>query len=183
MKLKKIVLIVLLLILFSFTADATRLDEEIKDIVDRTNQGFLSSSMSFISMTADTSTKYQLLAIMPNSDLRTDMQFGLLASHTASESIKYVVGRTRPRTGKNELQPFSGHKSFPSGHATGAFSIATAISENYPEYKNYAYLWSSLVAVSRLYEDAHWFSDVVAGAALGHYVTKFVMDYRLTWEF
>ena len=51
-------------------------------------------------------------------------------------SLKYAVGRVRPNTAANAFQfkPFSNNQSFPSGHASQAFAVATAIAENYPAW-------------------------------------------------
>ena len=49
-------------------------------------------------------------------------------------SMKYAIGRVRPNTATRtfEFKPFSNNQSFPSGHASQAFAVATAIAENYP---------------------------------------------------
>jgi hypothetical protein len=51
-------------------------------------------------------------------------------------TVKYVVGRVRPDAATHtfEFKPFSANQSFPSGHASQAFVVATAIAENYPSW-------------------------------------------------
>ena len=56
--------------------------------------------------------------------------------------------------------------SFPSGHATSAFSAAALLSEDDALWPLY-YLIAVIVASSRVYVKMHHASDVVAGAALG----------------
>ncbi|MFW6269745.1 MAG: phosphatase PAP2 family protein, partial [Bacillota bacterium] len=73
-------------------------------------------------------------------------------------------------------------KSFPSGHATGSFATATVLANHYPELGKFAYTWASLVAISRMYEDAHWFSDVVVGSAIGYFTARQTLGLRLTWS-
>jgi len=62
-----------------------------------------------------------------------------------------------------------GH-SFPSGHTTAAVAVATVVAEEWhgvPGVAVAAYGLAGLVGVSRINDDAHWASDVVAGAVLG----------------
>jgi len=78
-------------------------------------------------------------------------------------SIKYAVGRERPN--KSNMQ------SFPSGHATDGFMIATVIQRHYGNKAGvFGYTFATLMAYSRLKIDKHWMSDVVAGAALGYII-------------
>lgn len=77
--------------------------------------------------------------------------------------------------------PFDGfhNNSFPSGHTSVAFAAATVLSAYYKDH-----LWvgitsfslAGLVAVSRNYDDKHWASDVVAGAALGYAIGRLVYN-------
>ena len=56
--------------------------------------------------------------------------------------------------------------SFPSGHASAAFTAATILSEGDPWWPLY-YAVAAVVASSRTYVKIHHASDVVAGAATG----------------
>ncbi len=90
----------------------------------------------------------------------------------ATGAIKLAVGRVRPEDAAAEpdaYRPFSGHASFPSGHAALAFAAATALDrETEAGWVPWvAYPIAGLVGWSRVRDDRHWTSDVVAGAALG----------------
>ena len=100
---------------------------------------------------------------------------GLIASAISGAIIapvlKYAVGRVRPRDTEKtfEFHPFSGNSSFPSGHATEAFTVASVISTHYPAVwvRVVSYGTAALVGYARIHHQAHFFSDVVAGATLG----------------
>jgi membrane-associated phospholipid phosphatase len=85
---------------------------------------------------------------------------------------KRVIGRARPNQGEgaDSFHPFNTHyESFPSGHATQAFAVASVISAHSDNlWVNIsAYTLASFVGYARIYHDAHWLSDVSAGALIG----------------
>lgn len=62
----------------------------------------------------------------------------------------------------------SDNLSFPSGHSVVAFTGAELMRLDYGNaIGSGAYVFSSAVAVSRLYAGRHWLSDILAGAGLG----------------
>jgi membrane-associated phospholipid phosphatase len=115
----------------------------------------------------------------------------------AMESLlKLLSGRQRPSFyNPNSLEaepkfngPFSSGKdvngnrinsSFPSGHTTVAFAAATVFAM---EYKNHpivpiiSYSAATLIGLSRITENKHWITDVVAGAALGYLTGRQVVN-------
>jgi len=106
----------------------------------------------------------------------------LIASGMVTPALKYVAGRSRPRenNGITHFRPFSGASSFPSGHTTQAFAVASVISTHYEEtwVKCSAYTVAGLVGVARSYHDAHFASDVLAGALIGTLVGQSVVAYN-----
>ncbi len=83
--------------------------------------------------------------------------------------IKSFFRRRRPRTeGFVHRLPVRRPRtsSFPSGHATSAFSAAALLSEDDALWPLY-YAIAAVVATSRVYVKMHHASDVVAGAVLG----------------
>lgn len=121
--------------------------------------------------------------LMDNDEARAlwvDAGIATVLSQLAIYPVKMVVGRDRPADGQGtrDFSPFSGNDSFPSGHATQAFAIASVISAHVdsPWAGGAAYGVASLVALSRLYTRDHFSSDVVAGALIGSTIGKAVVQ-------
>ena len=79
-------------------------------------------------------------------------------------------------TTKVERPDKSAFNSFPSGHTANAFAGAEFL---WQEYKNFSiwygisgYLVATGTGLFRIYNDRHWFTDVVAGAGIGILSTK-----------
>ncbi|MBI5437034.1 MAG: phosphatase PAP2 family protein [Nitrosomonadales bacterium] len=106
----------------------------------------------------------------------------LIASGIVTPVLKYATGRSRPRETPDiaHFRPFSGAASFPSGHTTQAFAVASVISAYYDEtwVKCSSYTVAGLVGVARSYHDAHFASDVLAGALIGTLVGQSVVAYN-----
>lgn len=100
-------------------------------------------------------------------------QDGFAASVIASGAItplmKAAFGRRRPSETTGTVDFGQGGASFPSGHTTQAFAVASVIASHYDSIwvKVGAYTLAGLVGWSRMEEKAHYASDVVAGALIG----------------
>ncbi|SPD73556.1 conserved hypothetical protein [uncultured Desulfobacterium sp.] len=100
------------------------------------------------------------------------------AATGTTELIKKRVNRWRPDGSDNE--------SFPSGHATSAFSLSTLSNRNLdsiemPKKLRRTFQVGNLliatgVGWARIEGKKHYPSDVLAGAALAHFFTAFVHD-------
>ena len=79
----------------------------------------------------------------------------------------------------NEQRPHGdGGGSFPSGHTSLAFSMATALAEYHPKYQLLAYGTAAAIGAARVEVGAHYWHDVVAGGALGYFTTKYFMHHH-----
>lgn len=102
----------------------------------------------------------------------------LLLAGASAGALKLGVGRERPNEnpGAYDFDPLSGHGSFPSGHVTLAFALATSLADEIRR------TWATVglygvaagVAWSRVYDREHWLSDAAGGAALGIVSAKLV---------
>lgn len=98
--------------------------------------------------------------------------------------VKQITHRHRPY--QDEIPdhtiwegPFADihYNSFPSGHSTAAFSLATVFALEYSHtvwVPALAYTLAAGTAVSRLYDNDHWASDVVIGSAIGFVTGRFM---------
>ena len=103
--------------------------------------------------------------------------FSIGVAGAATLALKQAIGRARPDDSPGDaarFRPFSGDDAFPSGHATVAFALASATCAEWraPLVPWIAYPLASLTAWSRVRDDRHWTSDVVAGAALGAWTAR-----------
>ena len=109
---------------------------------------------------------------------------GLAINTLVTQGLKYTINRERPYDKYPLLiYPYEieRSKSFPSGHTSTAFSVATSLALQYKKWYVVvpAYAWASSVGYSRLYLGEHYPTDVLAGAAIGagsawlsHYIKK-----------
>jgi membrane-associated phospholipid phosphatase len=102
-----------------------------------------------------------------------------LISGVIVTGLKFFTGRARPyaTSSGSYFHPFSfksRYHSFPSGHASSAFAVATIIADQSENLSVdiLAYSLASMAALSRVHEDKHWASDILIGAAIGYFVSK-----------
>ena len=108
---------------------------------------------------------------------------GILMAVCLSTYLKYLVNRPRPYVTYPDLdnQQVPIGPSFPSGHTTASFALATTLSIQFPKWYVIvpAYTWASAVAYSRMHLGVHYPGDVLGGMVLGsgsailsHYLNK-----------
>ena len=115
---------------------------------------------------------------------------------------KNILGRARPYNDVNNPFNFKlgrgfpddRYRSFPSGHTAAAFAVAAAVTAEaghiWPDVKPYAgpvlYTGAALVGISRMYNNRHWASDVVGGAAIGyltgHALIRYLYSHNTTLD-
>jgi membrane-associated phospholipid phosphatase len=120
----------------------------------------------------------------------------LLVGQATASVIKIAVGRQRPYVDPPNASSYgflrgrkgTQYKSFPSGHTVAAFAAAAAVtsetSHNAPNttwiVAPIMYGGAALVGVSRMYNNAHWASDVIIGAGIGTFAGLKVVRFNDT---
>ena len=119
-----------------------------------------------------------------NNDYRA-RETGLLSAEALIDSViteaalKGITQRARPMDGGERSEFFDGGSSFPSGHSTQAWAVATVIANEYKHRRAVqiaAYGIAGAVSVARFTAHKHYLSDVLAGSALGYGIGKFVFN-------
>ena len=103
----------------------------------------------------------------------------LVNSMIAGGALKMITQRARPAAGRERSEFFDGGASFPSGHSTQAWAVATVIAHEYkdrPAVQIAAYGIATAVSVARFTGHKHYLSDVLAGSALGYSIGRFVYN-------
>lgn len=110
---------------------------------------------------------YVGLGFIPGIKTRSNFKQRLMAGVTAYaamavavNAMKYTFKHPRPGSGTRN--------SFPSGHSATAFTGAELMRIEYGNYIGCAgYAVALTVGVLRIYNDRHWITDVLGGAAIG----------------
>jgi membrane-associated phospholipid phosphatase len=108
--------------------------------------------------------------------------------------LKGFAGRARPFQGIDSPHDFQfargfrkrDYRSFPSGHSIAGFAAASAVTSEtnrwWPKSTWYVapvmYGGATLIGFSRMYNNKHWASDVVMGAAIGTFAGLKVVRYH-----
>jgi hypothetical protein len=135
-----------------------------------------------------------LLASQLTKDRERQTTYKLAATATVETGIitallKEATDRRRPfeKAALEEDPDFpSEFDSFPSGHSSAAFAVFTVLAEQDPENRRLYKGIAITVAVSRVYLEKHYISDVVVGALIGEFVARYTVRHKrglLNWRF
>lgn len=164
-----------------YVAPAQNIDSELLSDINAREYPQWDRAMDYTS-----SSVYPALAIAPASLLITglatknkDLQrsavktcIGLGINTLVTTGLKYGINRSRPYETYPDLiikRTSTGPYSFPSGHTSYAFSLATSATLATKKWYVAApcYLYAGTVGYSRMRLGAHYPSDVLAGALIG----------------
>jgi hypothetical protein len=101
-----------------------------------------------------------------------------LNSLLITEGIKYIAGRNRPLENDGTGRFLNGGSSFPSGHSSTAWAIASVIAREYPGplTQLLAYGGAAAISAARVTGRQHFTSDVLVGGAIGWFVGRQVYN-------
>ena len=125
----------------------------------------------------------RLAGSRPWSEIGLRATEAIVLSGAATAVLKGVIGRQRPYVDIHDSHYYvfgagfgnDSMSSMPSGHTTAAFAFAASVTDEVHYYWPKQTWWvatltyGSAVAVgmARIYSNAHWTSDVIAGAGVG----------------
>jgi hypothetical protein len=169
-------------------------DAPVRDFMRRQTPGnsFLGTVENFGQPYAfDLMATYYLVGVISDDEKTIRVSQDLIAASMVTaginQTIKTATSRSRPRDnqGTGDFQGYTqiqNNSSFPSGHATEAFTLAAVLSAHYEEtwVSVTTYSIAGLVGVARMYHDAHFASDVTASALIGIFVGKSIVSHNST---
>ena len=102
-----------------------------------------------------------------------------LIERTVYFVLKNSLKRNRPEAALKNFRSIitpSDQFSFPSGHTSAAFMMATLLGYHFPPLIIPLYCWATLVGCSRVVLGVHFPTDILVGAALGIGTALFSLD-------
>jgi len=100
------------------------------------------------------------------------------ALYLLSSSLMAITVQATKRITRLPRPSGEGYNAFPSGHTATAFVGAEFLHQEYkdqsPWYGMAGYAMAAMVGYMRIYNNRHWFRDIVAGAGIGMGITKLV---------
>ena len=159
-------------------------DQEIFDFLNEyplINSEIVIDSLNMLGDVRFQSVASLLLALSGN-EVGEELLYAIGLTGLNTFVLKTLTGMARPKMGEGPI--FTGigfaddYFAFPSGHTSSSFAVATVLAEYYPEYSWLFYSAASLIGLARIYSDEHWPSNVIFGAALGHFSARLILNYE-----
>ena len=152
--------------------------ENIQDGINDAFPDFSSNADDFLLFVpALTMYTADLLKVESKNDAFTQTKYLLIsgiATNIVTYGIKHLTNETRPN-GEDEL-------SFPSGHTSTAFVMATVLFHEFKDTKPVlaysGFVFASATGVLRVLNNEHWTSDVLVGAGIGIMITDLVYRFE-----
>ncbi|MCE1245145.1 MAG: phosphatase PAP2 family protein [Firmicutes bacterium] len=139
---------------------------------------FWKNNGSWLSSIADGFAEVSVAGILALSGNKKNQQVAQMLMESALSLrvvyIKRVLGVTRPSELVSNVGMSFNYDSFPSGHTSVAFSMATILGEAY-NLKWLTYPLALMSGLSRIQQNTHWPSDVLAGGILGHLEARTIL--------
>lgn len=152
------------------------IDSFLPDVFESIANPFLDALMVFITRLGDGGFVWiiVIIALLISKKYR---KVGIAAAislavcfFTGNYLIKPLVGRIRPCNLFSDLRmivPCMTDYSFPSMHTATAFSVATVLAVDNKKMGIPAIILSVLIALSRVYLNLHFTTDIICGAVYG----------------
>lgn len=168
------------------------LDEDIREIVQKNKSETLNDISPLFRKFGEFYPPLFLVGVGYISDNEKNIKTGIYAAEASLLGLgityvgKNIFTRARPYTDDgsnswgNDLFEDK-YSSFPSAHSTISFATATVIAEMYKDKKGISelsYTLATLAALSRVYDDKHWASDIFLGSCIGYFSGKVLIKIK-----
>lgn len=136
--------------------------------------------ITYIGSAAFTTSCCLMVIVMGTGNVRNigiRALIALVVSHILVRLLKNSVCRLRPKDVLPNINTFNvslDYYSFPSGHTTAVFAIATTLALAFPVLAWVCFPIALIVAISRLYLGVHYPSDVLAGMAMSIFTSLII---------
>lgn len=118
---------------------------------------------------------FSSLAIWKNKEECNKLWISLLGSGILTLLLKFLIQRPRPLMPEYFFANIPDY-SFPSLHTALAFATIPFLWKASPKYKYFFLLLACILALTRVYFQKHYLSDVIAGAVVGIGVAYVIMN-------
>ena len=165
-------ILILILSIFSLNAEIDwdqRLSSNIREDLKNPPMDFAMQGITVLGSKEFALGANLALYTFGNSELDDKVEIATISLATGAivtTSLKAIVNRKRPLQGNNE-KTSRWDSSFPSGHTTSAFAMATAYGLQDRELLAPLLIGAAAVGFSRIYLGEHYFLDVIIGAIIG----------------
>ena len=156
-----------LLILLALFGPIQHIDDTLQTLVQDARQPVLEKPMSTVSRIGRVLVFGGLLAVAAYDAAAGPATArlaiaALIPTNLAVEGLKRATFRARP-DGEHKRS----NASFPSSHAANAFAIAWVLGRRYRKWSWALWGFAVVVAISRVYLNRHYFSDILVGSIIG----------------
>lgn len=141
---------------------------------------------SIINLQILSSAVYVTGLMFDDNDVRRTgrmMTESILLAGVTRMVLGVATGRHRPFDGRGpwSFRPLGWNdirQSMPSGHAAFAAAVSTVLAEEigHPVATGILFSLAAVTSISRITDDQHWLSDVVAGSAIGILAGEYVVS-------
>jgi membrane-associated phospholipid phosphatase len=136
----------------------------------RLGDGWVQGGAAVVTYVAGALSRDATMAHVGSNLIRAQLLNGAI-----TETIKLSAARARPNGGRY---------SFPSGHASAAFTSAAVLDGQFGWKTGVpAYAAATFIGWTRVRDDAHWLSDVIVGGTIGTIVGRTIASHsrNRTW--
>jgi len=152
-------------------------DAKLYHLIHDRRTPLLDQAMPWVSKIGSSKCEIVIAFTLPLFGVSKEASYTSIAATIGAEAITFalkgLINRPRP-TGTHGRW----NSSFPSGHATSAYAMASVWGAAYPSAKLPLYLIAALIAYSRVYNGRHYPMDVLAGAGIGYLCGRLAWRYR-----